>query len=250
MSSIFTELKRRNVIRVALLYGLAAWIILQVAGLLFGLLELPNWAGKLVLGLLLLGFPLVLLFWWIYELTPDGIRRESQIDRSEAAAGPGVRKLNIAIVALLVLTIAIVAIDRLLPDRASVPAAKTAADSASIPPATAGRVASTASAGPSIAVLPFVDMSASRDNEYFSDGLTEELLNSLAKIRTLKVAGRPRRSRTRARTWTCGSSARLWAWRMCSRAACAKPATGCASRRNSSARRTGTTSGARPTTAT
>ena len=190
MSSIFTELKRRNVIRVALLYGLAAWIILQVAGLLFGLLELPNWAGKLVLGLLLLGFPLVLLFSWIYELTPDGIRRESQIDRSEAAAGPGVRKLNIAIVALLVLTIAIVAIDRLLPDRASVPAAKTAADSASIPPATAGRVASTASAGPSIAVLPFVDMSASRDNEYFSDGLTEELLNSLAKIRTLKVAGR------------------------------------------------------------
>ena len=116
MSSIFTELKRRNVIRVALLYGLAAWIILQVAGLLFGLLELPNWAGKLVLGLLLLGFPLVLLFSWIYELTPDGIRRESQIDRSEAAAGPGVRKLNIAIVALLVLTIAIVAIDRLLPD--------------------------------------------------------------------------------------------------------------------------------------
>ena len=79
MSSIFTELKRRNVIRVALLYGLAAWIILQVAGLLFGLLELPNWAGKLVLGLLLLGFPLVLLFSWIYELTPpllDPIRAD------------------------------------------------------------------------------------------------------------------------------------------------------------------------------
>ena len=189
MSSIFTELKRRNVIRVALLYGLAAWIILQVAGLLFGLLELPNWAGKLVLGLLLLGFPLVLLFSWIYELTPDGSARVA--DRQvRGRGGPGVRKLNIAIVALLVLTIAIVAIDRLLPDRASVPAAKTAADSASIPPATAGRAASTASAGPSIAVLPFVDMSASRDNEYFSDGLTEELLNSLAKIRTLKVAGR------------------------------------------------------------
>ena len=88
MASIFAELKRRNVIRVALLYGLAAWIILQVAGLLFGLLELPSWAGKLVLGLLLLGFPLVLLFSWIYELTPDGIRRESQIDRSEATGGP------------------------------------------------------------------------------------------------------------------------------------------------------------------
>ena len=188
--SIFTELKRRNVIRVALLYVLAAWILLQVAGLLFGLLELPSWAGKLVLGLLLLGFPLVLLFSWIYELTPDGIRRESQIDRSEAVPEPGVRKLNIAIVALLVLTIAIVAIDRLVPDRASIPTAKTAADSASVSPATADRAASTAAAGPSIAVLPFVDMSASRDNEYFSDGLTEELLNSLAKIRALKVAGR------------------------------------------------------------
>jgi TolB-like protein/tetratricopeptide (TPR) repeat protein len=138
---------------------------------------------------LLLGFPLVLLFSWIYELTPDGIRRESQIDRSEATVGSGARKVNIAIVALLVLTIAIVVIDRLVPDGASIPAAKTAADSASVSPSTAGRAALPA-AGPSIAVLPFVDMSASRDNEYFSDGLTEELLNSLAKIRTLKVAGR------------------------------------------------------------
>jgi TolB-like protein/Tfp pilus assembly protein PilF len=183
--SIFAELKRRNVIRVALLYGLAAWVILQAAGLLFGLLELPNWAGKLVLGLLLLGFPLVLLFSWIYELTPDGIKRESLIDPSEAVPGPGGRKLNIAIAALLVLTIAIVVGDRLVPD--TVP---TAAESASTSPPTRDRPLLPAVAGPSIAVLPFVDMSSSKDNEYFSDGLTEELLNSLAKIRALKVAGR------------------------------------------------------------
>jgi len=188
--SIFAELKRRNVIRVALLYGLAAWVILQAAGLLFGLLELPNWAGKLVLGLLLLGFPLVLLFSWIYELTPDGIKRESLIDRSGSVAREGGRKLNIAIAALLVLTIAIVVGDRLLPDTAPGRAAPTAADFASTPPVTGDRSARSAVAGPSIAVLPFVDMSSTRDNEYFSDGLTEELLNSLAKIRALKVAGR------------------------------------------------------------
>ena len=88
MPSLIEELKRRNVIRVALLYGLAAWIILQVAELLFGLLELPNWAAKLVFGLLLLGFPLVLLFSWIYELTPDGIKREAQVDRSEPRRDP------------------------------------------------------------------------------------------------------------------------------------------------------------------
>ena len=188
--SLLSELKRRNVIRVALLYALAAWLILQVAGLLFGILELPGWASKLVLGMLLLGFPLVLLFSWIYELTPQGIQRESGIDRSADAAGPGARKLNIAIAALLLLTIAIVVADRLVPEARLDHATPQAADASPPAAASAPHPASSAVAGPSIAVLPFVDMSASRDNEYFSDGLTEELLNSLAKIRSLKVAGR------------------------------------------------------------
>lgn len=153
--SLIEELKRRNVIRVAPLYGLAAWVILQVGGLLFDLLERPNWAGKLVVGLLLLGVPLALLFSWIYEVTPDGIKRESQIDRSEAVSGPGARKLNIAIAALLMLTIAIVVADRLLPDTKSGAKVTTATDVASTPQATGGAPPLPATVVPSIAVLPF-----------------------------------------------------------------------------------------------
>ena len=206
MSSIFTELKRRNVIRVALLYraggldhppgGRAAVRFARAA-------ELGREACARPVAARLPARAALLVDLGAGRRT--GSRRESQIDRSEATAGPGMRKLDIAIVALLVLTIAIVAIDRLLPDRASVPAAKTAADSASIPPATAGRAASTASAGPSIAVLPFVDMSASRQRVLlrWSDGGAD-----------LEFAGEDPHARgcradlvirsTRARTWTCG----------------------------------------------
>lgn len=191
MKDLLAELRRRNVIRAAMLYIVAAWLLLQAADVGMSALGLPDWTGRMVLLLLGLGFPVVVVFAWVYEITPAGIKRESAARSAETTSARTGEKLNIVIGLLLVVAIGVVVLDRLLPDGPA-PAKPVASQSASSPalestdPA-AGNVQAFET---SIAVLPFVDMSPDRDNEYFSDGLTEELLNSLAKIRDLKVAGR------------------------------------------------------------
>ncbi len=173
--SLFSELKRRNVFRVALLYLVTSWLVIQVADVAISMLALPAWTGRFVFLLLLMGLPLVLVFSWVYEITPEGVKREKDVDRSESITAETGRKLNVALVVLLVVAIAGLALDRLVPET-GMPAA---ADLDTVPP--------TAN---SIAVLPFVNMSPDPENEYFSDGLSEELLNLLAKIPNLKVAAR------------------------------------------------------------
>ena len=160
--SLFAELKRRNVIRVAALYVVVSWVILQVADVLVDAFELPNWSMRLLIAILLLGFPLALAISWIFELTPEGVLRESAIAEGSNRRFSS-RKLNIAIVVLLTLGIGIVAIERIIPE--------------DVPERT-------------IAVLPFVNMSDDPGNDYFSDGLSEELLNVLAGIEELKVTAR------------------------------------------------------------
>ena len=192
---LLAELQRRNVTRVAMLYVVAAWLLLQVADVGISTLGLPEWSGRLVLLLLGLGFPVALVFAWVYELTPEGIKRESAVSPAESVVNRTAYKLNVAIIVLLVIAIAAIALDRLLPGARS-PADTTAtqAEPLSLEAADAAKVVAAPMQAPvtetSIAVLPFVDMSPGRDNEYFSDGLTEELLNSLVKIRALQVAGR------------------------------------------------------------
>jgi len=183
-ASVIAELKRRNVVRVAVMYGLGAWLILQVAELLFGVLDLPGWTSKFVLGLLLLGFPLVLIFSWVYELTPEGLKKQHEVDLNQSITHETGRKINYLIGALAVLAIVVVAVERFIPRTAPIPSATDAASGA--PPAEAPVQA----AGKSIAVLPFADMSAGEDQEYFADGLSEELLNLLAKLPELRVIGR------------------------------------------------------------
>ena len=196
LKRLFAELQRRNVTRVAMLYVVAAWLMLQVADVGISTLGLPEWSGRLVLLLLGLGFPVALVFAWVYELTPEGIKREADVPPADSVVGRTAHKLNVAIVVLLVVAIAAIALDRLLPGAPPAPAdtaaSGTGSDSAAATGATAGVAEPLASTvtETSIAVLPFVDMSPGRDNEYFSDGLTEELLNSLVKIRALQVAGR------------------------------------------------------------
>jgi TolB-like protein/Tfp pilus assembly protein PilF len=180
--SLISELKRRNVIRVALLYLVAGWVILQVGQLLFDVLKLPDWTSRLVLGLLLLGFPLALIFSWVYELTPEGLKREHQVDRNQAITNATARKLDLMVGVLLVVAIGMLALDRYADgdrsaDRAAAPAATSAPARAPSGPA-------------SIAVLPFVNMSDDQANDYFSDGLSEELLNVLAKVQGLRVIAR------------------------------------------------------------
>ncbi|MDH3439278.1 MAG: hypothetical protein OEM63_00905, partial [Gammaproteobacteria bacterium] len=182
--SFFSELKRRNVIRVALLYLVASWLLLQVADVGISLLGIPDWAGRFVFLLLLMGFPLVMVFSWAYEITPEGVKREKDVPREQSITDETARKLNTAVIVLLLVSLGTLGLDRLIPEQVAAPqqSAEAVTDE-SVP---------TAASAPeqSIAVLPFVNMSADVDNEYFSDGLSEELLNLLAKIPELQVAAR------------------------------------------------------------
>jgi TolB-like protein/Flp pilus assembly protein TadD len=173
------ELKRRNVIRVALGYAVLSWLLLQIGDVLFEALRLDDSALTIMLVIMSLGFIPVVIFAWVYELTPDGVKRESEVDRNQSIAGQTGHRLNVAIVILLSAALALFAWDRLIaPDGARAPADGAQAELAS-------------SMGErSIAVLPFADMSAQGDQAYFGDGIAEELLNVLAKVDGLKVAAR------------------------------------------------------------
>ncbi|MDH5344818.1 MAG: hypothetical protein OEW59_03575, partial [Gammaproteobacteria bacterium] len=175
--SLFSELKRRNVFRVALLYLVASWVVIQVTDVGVSLLGLPDWTGRFVFLLLLIGFPLVMVFSWVYELTPEGLKREKEVVRDTSITHETARKLNTAVIVLLLIAVGGLIADRLVPETRPVPAQGPSA-------------ASPAADEQSIAVLPFVNMSSDPENEYFSDGLSEELLNLLAKIPELKVAAR------------------------------------------------------------
>jgi TolB-like protein/tetratricopeptide (TPR) repeat protein len=200
--SFFEELKRRNVVKVGILYVVASWLILQVGDVLFDALDLPSAWLRLVLALLILGFPLALIFSWIYELTPEGIKREKDVDRSQSITGQTGQKMNVLIIVMLALAIGAVVLDRLMPeagpgeDPAIVsegaepdePVASQELTPQSPPEAAAAKFAPPPDR--SIAVLPFVTMSGDKENEYFADGISEEILNFLAGVPDLKVTAR------------------------------------------------------------
>ncbi len=191
--SLLGELKRRNVFRVAMFYAVAAWVLLQVGDLLFGALGVPAWGVKLLLGLLLLGFPMALVFAWVYELTPEGLKREHEVDRNESITHQTATKLNALIAILLVIAIGVLLADRFINHRQASVEAPSTTPAAAAAGSRARYSAAGAEAGnavASIAVLPFVNMSDDKANEYFSDGLTEELLNVLANVPGLRVIAR------------------------------------------------------------
>jgi TolB-like protein len=178
--SLFAELQRRNVIRVGIAYGVASWVLLQIVDVVSPILELPAWAPKLVLLILLVGLVPALIFAWAFEMTPEGLKKESEVDRSQSIVGKTGKKLDYVIIATLAVAVVLLLVDR----------EYNGSDDDTPAVAVTEEGAAAEEAVKSIAVLPFVNMSSDAEQEFFSDGITEEILNSLASVKELKVAGR------------------------------------------------------------
>jgi TolB-like protein/Tfp pilus assembly protein PilF len=167
--NFFAELKRRNVYKVAIAYAVVAWLLMQVASQIFPFFEIPNWAVRLVVLLLVIGFPVAMILAWAFELTPEGIKRAEDVDLSKSVRRKTGRKLDFFIIAVLLLVIAILVFQRLHPY---------------VSPAVS------ASLEKSIAVLPFENFSEDKAFAFFADGVQDEILTDLAKIADLKVISR------------------------------------------------------------
>jgi len=193
--SFFEELRRRNVVRVAIAYGVGAWVLLQIFDVVGDILELPAWGGKLILTLVVIGFFLALFFAWAFELTPEGIKRENEVDRSQSITPQTGRKLNTAIVVLMAIAIAYLLFDKFYLSGQLEQLGSEGTQQAAVQPAQPPPPATQASAAlpvdqHSIAVLPFDNRSRLEEDEFFVEGIHDDLLTSLARIGSLKVISR------------------------------------------------------------
>jgi TolB-like protein/lipoprotein NlpI len=168
----FQELRRRNVAKVATVYLIASWVLIQVAETTFPALQLPEWTITFVVVILGILFPIAIIFAWAFEVTPEGLKKTAEVEADESITSQTGQKINYLIIGGLVIAVLVLV-------------------------ATHGRIGGDAgpdreadAAAKSIAVLPFVNMSDDKDNEFFSDGLSEELLNVLAQVDGLRVAAR------------------------------------------------------------
>ena len=186
--SLFKELKRRNVFRAAIAYLAAAWLVTEVADTLFQAFDVPGWATRFVIIALALGFLPTLIFSWVYELTPEGLKRESDVIRETSITQLTAKRLDLLTIGMIVVALGFILADRMWLSKQFTEQAAEFAESVNAP----SQPPEPASQYPpnSIAVLPFVNMSADVEQEYFSDGISEELLNLLAKIPELKVIAR------------------------------------------------------------
>ena len=187
LGDFLDKLKRRNVGRVAILYTVVCYLILEPFEMFFHLLDLPVWTGRTAVALMVLGFPVALLLAWIYEITPTGIKPSAEVDPHQSIARQTGRKLDRAIIAVLTVALVYFVADKFyISKRVAVvsPAAEVAA------PAAVSAPAASVIPEKSVAVLPFVDMSEKKDQEYFSDGLSEELIDMLTRVPELRVPAR------------------------------------------------------------
>jgi len=191
--SFFTELKRRNVFRVGIAYLIGAWLLMQVADVVLNNIAAPGWVFKAIMLLVGIGLPIALFFAWAFELTPDGVKRESEVDRSQSIRIETGQKMNRGIIVILVIALAYFVWESRFEEDAVPPPALTSDEQVAnnVIPAKAGIHSDlTQSKEQSVAVLPFVNMSSDPEQEYFSDGITEEIINALVKIPGLSVPAR------------------------------------------------------------
>jgi len=186
--SFVEELKRRNVFRVGIAYVISAWILLQFVDLVLENIQAPDWVMKVFMLALAIGFPLAIFFAWAFEMTPEGLKKEKDIDRTQSITSQTGRKLDFSIIIVLAVALGWFAWDKFVaspePPTTATVTSPTDSESSREP------IPEPAAPAKSIAVLPFINMSEDAGNEYFSDGISEEILNALAKVKELKVAGR------------------------------------------------------------
>lgn len=201
--SFFSELKRRNVIRVGIAYVVVAWLILQFSDVVLNNIEAPGWVFQVIMLVLVIGLPLVLVFAWAFEMTPDGLKKEKDVDRSQSIAPKTGKKLNNTILVLLALAVAYLLFDKF--SRQTIPGAddfsRSGSDqtigidekgtlTADDTTTQAGEKSAPVNTRQSIAVLPFQNRSRDEDDAFFADGIHDDLLTQLAKIKDLKVISR------------------------------------------------------------
>jgi len=176
--SFWKELSRRNVVKVGIAYAVASWLIIHPVDIIFPTLHLPEWTTTFVTALFIIAFPFVLLFSWIYEITPKGLKKTKDVPVSKSITQLTGKRLNYIIVGLLVVAVAYLLFDKYFIGRGAVEIRQVPA------------VSETVKAKKTIAVLPFEDDSPAKDQEYFVNGLSEEILNTLAQISDLGVTAR------------------------------------------------------------
>jgi TolB-like protein len=171
--SLFSELKRRNVFRVAIAYTIAAWLLIQLADILVPMLTLPDWVSRLILLLLIIFFVPTLIGAWALELTPEGLKLEKHVEQSESILPATGKRLNSVIIGALTIAVVLLLVDK----------AFLSSDEDDV-------LMSASGVEKSVAVLPFADLSQNRDQEWFADGLAEEILNALARTPDLLISAR------------------------------------------------------------
>ena len=198
--NLFNELKRRNVFRVGIAYAVVAWLVMQFSDVVLNNIAAPDWVFQTIMLVLAIGFPIVLIAAWAFEMTPEGLKKEKDVDRSQSITPRTGRKLDRAIIGILVVALAYFIFDKfanVVPQDEKVsdsilseaqPAVANA-DTEKLNLTPESETAKKATE-PSVAVLPFVNMSSDPEQEYFSDGISEEILNVLTRIPNLKVAAR------------------------------------------------------------
>src|SRR5437016_5728827 len=173
LGNFFAELRRRNVYKVAVAYAVVGWLLVQVATQVFPFLEIPNWVVRLVIALVMIGFPIALVLAWAFEATPEGIKRTEDVDLTAAAKQPKKHIWIYVVVIGAAISIALFFLGRYTAGNATPRQSEAATVLAK-----------------SIAVLPFENLSDEKQNAYFAEGVQDEILTRLAKVADLKVISR------------------------------------------------------------
>src|SRR2546428_1513224 len=170
MSNFFSELKRRNVYKVAVAYAVVGWLLVQVTTQVFPIFEIPNWASRLIVLAIVIGFPIALVIAWAFELTPEGLKRTEDVDLAVAAQLPRHRVWIFVVIIAGAMSLGLFFLGRI-----TAPSKQSGVNEVS---------------SKSIAVLPFENLSSDKENAYFADGIQDEILTRLSKIAALKVISR------------------------------------------------------------